>query len=476
MNKFTLFISLFLFTVIIIIHNSCEKKPKVAAEVGNIIISQLELSSNLKEKYRLDTLTSLTNEQKIQTLNQLIERKLKYLAAKDSGFTEDAVILAKVKNRVLNKLYKKITETAIQNELITEKRKKQFYSDLKQLVKVRNILIHYEGAFRSNSKRKEKEAFQFADSLKSIIGKKGSFAFIAHKYSEGIHAEKGGNLGYVAKSSIEKVLGEAIFNAPLNEVSGPFKSKYGIHLILVEDFKNNDNMKPYKEMEQHIERYIKETYKIQVKEILDNHFKKISDDYKYEINENGLTDFIPLLNQWSSNPPLLIDSLFIKVKDIVLMQSGSFKLTAGEFLFSVNRFNKNFNRFNNEDKLTEYLENKKEFYSWVLEAINNKYDKEEDIQKLEKSYLENLAIFKLETTWRMQVQIPEEQVKLYYHNNKDKFLTGQKGNIKKYEEVSLNIKRELLSKGVKEKNNNKIEQIKKKYSVTINEKNVRDIK
>jgi len=61
------------------------------------------------------------------------------------------------------------------------------------------------------------------------------FARLAREFSEGPAAQRGGDLGYIEKGSIIKEVEKVAFSLKVGEVSRPFWSSRGLHIIKVED-------------------------------------------------------------------------------------------------------------------------------------------------------------------------------------------------------------------------------------------------
>ncbi|MDK2976527.1 MAG: peptidyl-prolyl cis-trans isomerase [Candidatus Marinimicrobia bacterium] len=64
-----------------------------------------------------------------------------------------------------------------------------------------------------------------------------SFENLARIFSQDPSASEGGSLGYIKKGEMVKPFEDAAFNAPLNKVIGPVETRFGFHLIRVDDRK-----------------------------------------------------------------------------------------------------------------------------------------------------------------------------------------------------------------------------------------------
>jgi peptidyl-prolyl cis-trans isomerase C len=114
------------------------------------------------------------------------------------------------------------------------------------------------------------------DALKMLYSK--SFEDVAKEVSKDPGtAQKGGELGYLVLDSLDKDFADKVKGQAIGKISSPFKTKFGWHIIIVEDKRDaqpatfeavKDNLK--KQMQtQYISDYIKEMFdntKVELKE------------------------------------------------------------------------------------------------------------------------------------------------------------------------------------------------------------------
>lgn len=104
----------------------------------------------------------------------------------------------------------------------------------KKKVKARHILFKLdEGA----SKEKEKQVKEKALAVLKKAQAGEDFAALAKAHSEGPTAKNGGDLGYFSKGDMVKPFEEAAFNMKKGEISDLVKTRFGYHIIKVEDVK-----------------------------------------------------------------------------------------------------------------------------------------------------------------------------------------------------------------------------------------------
>ncbi len=105
-------------------------------------------------------------------------------------------------------------------------------------VRARHIL------FRIAEKAKTAEIQEILDRAKKVLAlaRKGdNFAELARKYSEDSTAAKGGDLGYFKSGDMVKPFADSAFSLKKGEISDLVRTRYGIHIIKVEDIKEESS-------------------------------------------------------------------------------------------------------------------------------------------------------------------------------------------------------------------------------------------
>ena len=97
--------------------------------------------------------------------------------------------------------------------------------------KARHILIGYEGAWRSSSRRSKKDALQQLKGYQQQISKGMDFARLAQQHSEDPQKKDGGSLGVVERGQMLPEFESALFDLQCNEVSDIVETGFGFHLI-----------------------------------------------------------------------------------------------------------------------------------------------------------------------------------------------------------------------------------------------------
>jgi len=142
------------------------------------------------------------------------------------------------------------------NEIkVTDKEAREFYEKNKDIyfkttpkVKARHILV-----------KDEKTAKKLINELKGLKGKalEKKFAELAKKYSIGPSKVQGGELGWFDPKQMVPEFANAVEKLKPGQITTkPVKTRFGYHVILVED-KNNKNYMPYEKVKMQIIEYLK---------------------------------------------------------------------------------------------------------------------------------------------------------------------------------------------------------------------------
>lgn len=136
-----------------------------------------------------------------------------------------------------------------------------------QQTKARHILL------KPSAIRSEEQCKQLAAELRQRALSGGDFAALARQYSEDIgSAMEGGELGWTSPGQLVAAFQRAMDTTKIGEISEPFQSRYGWHIVLVEERRKQDVTD---EIRHNIARNYLHDKKYQ--EELDNWLRKIRD-------------------------------------------------------------------------------------------------------------------------------------------------------------------------------------------------------
>lgn len=220
---------------------------KVIAEVNGAVITENDLEFAEREiGANLDQANVKQPAQRRKVLieflieNQLLaEAAIKNKLADQSSFESR---MAYWKRRALREAY---FEKSIQSS-ITDAEAKAFYdaeaakASGGAQIRARHILVKTED--------KAKEIFE-------LIAHDGDFVELAKKHSTGPSGPNGGDLGYFGAGQMVPEFSKAAFALKVGEVSLPVKTKFGWHLIKVED-RRESSIPPFAQLKPRIVQHL----------------------------------------------------------------------------------------------------------------------------------------------------------------------------------------------------------------------------
>lgn len=263
-KKFTFFIILFFSNIVLT--QEYEVLDKIIVTVEKDVITKLEIEKEIQKKFSNLKYDQIENNEYKElwdkTLNELIKKKLilQYAESVNINATEEDLQL--VLKNITNE--NEITLEQLEKELIAQGTNLlEFKENLKyqlviQKIKDKNIfssvnISEYEvdAWLKKKSINEDTEYRLFhiffkTDSINQnkIIEKiqkeinKENFIEYAQKYSEGPNAESGGDLGWNKLDELPSVFEDILKKLKVGEISLPFKSTSGYHILFLQNKKN----------------------------------------------------------------------------------------------------------------------------------------------------------------------------------------------------------------------------------------------
>jgi len=317
MKGFTrLFLILTVFVISTTTNSQATVIDKIKAVVNNEVITQSEIDRRLyplynqyKNIYSGKELEKKLDDAGVEILNQLIEDRLVLSEAKNQGIEatekeierkidefrksfdgeenmlkslgEQNLTIKDLKNMLKDRvIIEKIIDREVRAQIIIlpqeiesyyEENTDKFKESLQ--VKASTILI------RTGSSRTQEENLSLAITLLNRLKTGQDFYTLAKNYSEGMNAEKGGDMGYVRKGQMIEQIDKVIFNLKVGEFSDLVKTSLGYHIFKIYD-KKKERTVPLVEIRPQIMEaiYLKKTesyFKEWLKDLRENAFISI---------------------------------------------------------------------------------------------------------------------------------------------------------------------------------------------------------
>ncbi len=216
----TLLILFFLFSSL-----SNIAQDKVLIEIEDQHITQSEFVQLYKKN---NSATSLNKSTIDEYLELYINFKLKVLEAKALGLDT----LSSFTNE-LSGYRQQLAQPYLSSERILEKLKKEAYERMKEEVRVSHILINVG---QDASSKDTLEAYKKAKKVLKLLKEGSDFVRTAQQYSDDESVKiNNGDLGYFTAFQMVYPFESASYDTPKGEFSDIVRSRFGYHIIKVED-------------------------------------------------------------------------------------------------------------------------------------------------------------------------------------------------------------------------------------------------
>ncbi len=228
----------------------------VVAEIGSEKITLSQFQAELEKLP--PNLRQMASDKKMQKefLDQLATSRLLYQEGIKQGLKKDSAVKSQIDEATRKIVLGALLQREIENRIKAPSPEEvdQYYQthtnefQQEKQVKARHILL-----------KDEAEAKKIAAELQ----KGADFAALARDNSSCPSAAQGGDLGFFTRNRMVKEFADAAFALKKGEVSAPIKTKFGYHIIKVEEIKEA-NAKPLEEVRTTIENKLTQERKNQI--------------------------------------------------------------------------------------------------------------------------------------------------------------------------------------------------------------------
>ena len=212
--------------------SDAEDVGEVVATVGGLSVSQKDFEQAAARVSPADG-KALSDEEKREVIDKLVEEKILYLEALSQGLDKDP----KVQKVMVNTLLREEVYAKVRNSDFTDDELQAYYTEhvdefvVPEKVQVKRILI------RVNDDRPEPAASAEAERLRQeVVADTKAFKELATTYSEGPYKRRGGDLGFVSsegKPGVDEAIVEKAFGMEVGQVSEVFRTDEGYNVIYI---------------------------------------------------------------------------------------------------------------------------------------------------------------------------------------------------------------------------------------------------
>lgn len=337
---------------------------------------------------------------------------------------------------------------------VTEEEIKDFYAKLEYKIQASHILV-----------RDEDTAGAIMDSIQAG----SSFENLAIKYSVDPSAQQNrGDLGFFVWGQMDQVFQEQVFKMNPGEISAPFETKYGWHIVKMVDRSPNELRGTYEKMYDQIRSTIEGQKRNARLEEYRNELMA-----KYPITIDSITCQYLMHKRESLYPPSLLETLPKNdfdlnqldrdEKELILASWDGGQLAVGPYLVKAKKFRAAMKPdFDDYEGLAEFIFNLSMVDILSLEARRIGLEDDPEYKRKLKRFKElAMADIMQNDSLPIASQPDEGEMKQYYEDNPDEFTTP--GKVHLYE-VLFNDFRTAKTYALKTRNLEKFKALASQYT------------
>ena len=216
-------------------------------------------------------LSTLTLEGRASLLHELIDFKLMARHARKEGIDKDPSTMLEIGAAVDLILSQKVIAGEMKNIDLSEKSLLNYYN-----LHQSNFMTGKRVKSRHINTRSKEDA---NEAMSEIIGGK-DFAHVASEWNIDATKPRGGDLGWVRRGIMVKPFEDVLFSLKINEISRIVETRFGFHIIKVEEI-DEGKLKPFDSVKEEVK-----------KRMIEQHISKLKQDlmkkYPVKINEELL--------------------------------------------------------------------------------------------------------------------------------------------------------------------------------------------
>ncbi len=421
--------SLALLLGLVLALSGCGKKggEKILARVGDHQITLSEFEGRW-ERGLQKQFTSREQELDIRrkTLDLIIDDKLMIIGAYEQKLDESPEVKKQLEDGKPRILLRVLYTKEIKDKAkVSNADVKAYYDKLEFEVRARHILV-----------KTEEEAKKIKDELDNGA----DFAQLAkEKSTDPSTKDKGGDLGFFKWGKMVGPFQEVAFKLKPGEISQPVKSRFGWHIIKVEERKKVER-EPFDRQKPQIEAQLKRTKE---RERVDEYM----DQLKAKANLQFLPKAVKLILSKAKEGKGKIE-FTDEEKKIVLLKYNGGEWTLGKFadeLAKVGPFRRP--KFGKEDEVKNFVEGAL-MQDLLLDAAKSEgMESTAESKKALKESEEKILLTKMQReVIPKDVTVSDEEVKNYYQSHQDRFKVAAQVNIREIQAKTKEEAEKLLKR------------------------------
>jgi len=215
--------------------------PNAVATVGDRTITKEQLVQEMVRQFRTEKDASMqTLDKRHQVLETLVERELKIAAARVDGYFDQPDVVERRQKFTVEEAIQRLYQVEVMDKVITEATLRWAYDQMGVELKAAHVLLRWDADSAGVRRR--------AAEIRREIENGLPFAEAAAKYTEEPGGqERKGDLGWFGWGRMVPSFQEAAWKLQPGELSPPVETRFGVHLIQLEDRRELEHRPPFED-------------------------------------------------------------------------------------------------------------------------------------------------------------------------------------------------------------------------------------
>lgn len=246
-----------------------QEAPEIVATINGEVLTKTQFDQMWNDLPAEMQKSYMSAGGKLQFLDNYIRKRLVIQEAIKEGFDEREDVKFQIDQAVESAIFDAYVRQVIARQVVTDAEMRKFYeeraTDFKQpkMVKARHIVATSDGMAvnniaDSNATSPSEAHEKMVNIRRQLESSPESFADLAMQFSEDNAAQAGGDLGWFSEGKMVPEFDEVVFDLEEGEISPVIESRYGYHVVLVEEVKP-EGIIPFDEARETIHRELLKT-------------------------------------------------------------------------------------------------------------------------------------------------------------------------------------------------------------------------
>jgi parvulin-like peptidyl-prolyl isomerase len=474
---FTHILLIILFASLFILR--CARKSETIATVGPLNVSRNEMLKLIRNKFPAQhDFKNIELTEKKEILDDLILKKLKVNEALELGYDKDQNFRKRYNENGENLILFRYFEEFVVNKFISEDEVNEIMNKRNIELKASHILVGFNEASKKFDRPKE-AAKHLAQFIANEAKSGADFNDLVKKYSDDPKTnDKNGDLGYFRWGKMAESFQEAVWKMKVGEISDPVETKFGFHIIRLDDRREIPSLGSEQKIYYQIKQNLYSQRLAKARKIADSLHNALHSKYSFQIKNDAIKDLAELIkNKIAKDSKITEKNLSEEEKMTILAEWENEKITLDSLIKSFGyQSSIILSDFKNPTTLEDYILRLSNTKLMLKDALESGLERDKYVVEEQEKYFQNrlVQIYDDKQIRKKIKKIEDAEIEDYYKNNPEEF-KSKDGQIPPLEKVKVKIGAKIRKIKTDELIAEQKKVLYEKYPVKINEKDLSDL-